>query len=149
MQTIYLLQGINLIRVGKREPVVYGGTDWPTAHAELLAWLNRYWPGVQLETCTTVYESEAVAFLYRASDDPQSAGLVLNPGAWTHTSLAVRDAAAGVSTPLMEVHLSHTYAREAFRKTSLVAPLCMGTISGLGWLGYRLAIQALLAQQPA
>ena len=94
MQTIYLLQGINLIRVGKREPVVYGGTDWPTAHAELLAWLNLYWPGVQLETCTTVHESEAVAFLYRASDDPQSAGVVLNPGAWTHTSLAVRDAAA-------------------------------------------------------
>jgi 3-dehydroquinate dehydratase-2 len=70
---------------------------------------------------------------------------VINPGAFTHTSVALRDAVAGLSSPVIEVHLSHTYAREAFRRASLLAPHTRGTVSGLGWLGYRLAIEGLLA----
>jgi 3-dehydroquinate dehydratase-2 len=70
---------------------------------------------------------------------------VINPGAFTHTSVALRDAVAGLSSPVIEVHLSHTYARESFRRASLLAPHTRGTVSGLGWLGYRLAIEGLLA----
>lgn len=149
MQKIYLLQGINLIRVGTREPALYGGIPWSQAREQLVRWLEHHWSNAELVDCTTVYEHEAVLFLHRMADDPQAVGGILNPGAWTHTGLAVRDAAAGVQKPMLEVHLSHTYAREAYRKSSLIAPLCSGTISGLGWTGYRLALEALLAQQPA
>ena len=149
MQNVYLLQGINLIRVGKREPVVYGNTSWSDARLQLQRWLELHWPGVSLVDCTTTSEQEAVEFLHRMADDPQAVGGLINPGAWTHTSLALRDAAAGVGSPLVEVHLSHTYARESYRKSSLVASECVGTVSGFGWLGYTLGFQALLAQQPA
>jgi 3-dehydroquinate dehydratase-2 len=72
-------------------------------------------------------------------------GILINAGAFTHTSIALRDAVATLTSPIIEVHLSHTYARESFRRSSLLAPYTRGTVSGLGWLGYRLAIEGLLA----
>lgn len=142
---LYVVHGINLDQLGKRQPEIYGTQTLGDQWAIWSAWLERHWPGVSLEAVQFNDEAACVRFLQEV-DGPE-VGVVINPGAWTHASIPLRDCVAGLQASVVEVHLSHVYAREAFRRVSLLAPHTKGTISGLGWQGYRLAMEALLTAQ--
>jgi 3-dehydroquinate dehydratase-2 len=137
---VLVLNGPNLGRLGSREPSVYG----TTTHAELAeACVSAGRElGLEVEVRQTDDEATYISWLHEAN----AAGLVLNPGAWTHTSVAVRDAAATLSVPFVEVHLSNPLAREDFRHTSYTAGLAAGLIAGFGVDSYRLALRALAAR---
>lgn len=139
--TVYVLNGPNLGRLGRREPGVYGTLD----HAGLVALCERAGAGLGFEVRVrqTDAEHEMLAWLHAAADE--GAPVVLNPAAWTHYSVAVRDACAMLTAPLVEVHLSNVHAREEFRHRSLVSPVATGVICGLGAHGYRLALEYLAA----
>jgi 3-dehydroquinate dehydratase-2 len=138
MARLLLLNGPNLNLLGRREPHLYGSTTLPAI--ELAVTTAASAAGHQLETFQT--NSEA-ALVDRVQ---QAAGLVdfilLNPGALTHTSVALRDALLAVGIPFIEIHLSNVYAREEFRRHSYVSDVAVGVITGLGALGYQLALQA-------
>ncbi|HEV2889945.1 MAG TPA: type II 3-dehydroquinate dehydratase [Frankiaceae bacterium] len=136
---IYVLNGPNLGRLGTREPEVYGtGT-----YAELVAVVEAEAAALGLEVTVRQTDDEAtlIGWLHEAAE--QASGVVLNPAAFTHYSYAVRDAAAMVGVPLVEVHLSNIAAREEFRRHSVVAGVAKGVISGFGFDSYRLALRAL------
>ena len=135
-----VIHGPNLNLLGTREPEVYGRLTLGEIDARLQAWAA----GVGIELCTAQYnaEGEIIDALHAARD--WASGVVLNPGAYTHYSYAIRDAVAAVGLPAIEVHLSNVHAREAFRHHSVIAPVCRGQIVGLGWRGYLLALQALV-----
>ncbi len=139
--TISVVNGPNLGRLGKREPGVYGRQDWE------FIWdtLTQAFPEVDLEYYQSNHEGALLDYI-EVLGDRGVAGLVINAGALTHQSYALRDCLKAVAIPVVEVHLSNVYARESFRASSLIAPVVVGQISGLGWLGYRFAIEALLAQ---
>lgn len=141
---ILILNGPNLNLLGRREPGVYGAITLPQIEEDLV---NAF-PGHTLSFFQTNHEGELIDRLHAAQDDGTH-GIVLNPGGWTHTSVAVRDAVASISVPVIEVHLSNIHAREPFRHTSLIAPVCIGQIAGLGPIGYHIAIEALLKRQGA
>ncbi|MBX5466522.1 MAG: 3-dehydroquinate dehydratase [Firmicutes bacterium] len=136
-----VVNGPNLGRLGRREPAVYGQTTWPEIWAELCA----AFPDIELEAFQSNHEGALIDYLEGLADRGV-AGVVINPGALTHQSYALRDALAALGLPVVEVHLTNVYAREAFRARSLVAPVVWGQISGFGPLGYRLAISALAAR---
>ncbi|MFG2182088.1 type II 3-dehydroquinate dehydratase [Streptomyces abikoensis] len=136
---VLVLNGPNLGRLGSREPDVYGSTSYKglveactTLGAEL---------GFEVEVRETNDEGELVRWLHEAADDQLP--VVINPGAFTHYSYAMRDAAAQRTAPLIEVHISNPYAREEFRHTSVIASVATGTIAGFGIGSYRLALRAL------
>jgi 3-dehydroquinate dehydratase-2 len=137
-----VLNGPNLGRLGHREPDVYGSETYAALVAACEA------TGAELGLSVTVRQTDAehemLGFLYEAAD--AGAAVVLNPAAWTHYSVAVRDACAMLTGPLIEVHLSNVHAREAFRHTSLISPIATGVICGLGLDGYRLALRHLAAR---
>ena len=139
---IQVLNGPNLGRLGTREPEIYG----TTTHAELAAACEQAGReiGVEVVVRQTDAEHELLGWLHDAADagDP----VVLNPGGWTHTSVAVRDACAGLTAPLVEVHLSNVHAREDFRRHSYVSPVATAVIAGLGVDGYLAAIRWLAAR---
>ncbi|MDG1253455.1 MAG: type II 3-dehydroquinate dehydratase [Schleiferiaceae bacterium] len=139
---LYVLHGINLDQLGQRQPEIYGAQTLSDQLPIWEAWLEKSWPGNSIEALQFNDEDVLVRFMQEV--DGHGVGFVLNPGAWTHQSLPIRDAVAGLTAPVMEVHLSHTYAREAFRRVSLLAPYTQGSLSGLGWLGYRFAMEALI-----
>ncbi|MDD3829285.1 MAG: type II 3-dehydroquinate dehydratase [Anaerolineae bacterium] len=137
---LMVIHGPNLNLLGKREPDVYGRLTLAEIDARLQAWAAE--AGVDLRTLQSNHEGAIVDAIHDAAD--WAGGLVINPGAYSHTSYAIRDALAGVSLPAVEVHLSNIHAREEFRRTSVVAPACLGQISGLGWHSYRLGLEALV-----
>jgi 3-dehydroquinate dehydratase II len=134
---VLVLNGPNLGRLGSREPAVYGTATYAEL-ADACVTLGRDL-GLDVEVRQTDDEATYISWLH----ETDAAGLVLNPGAWTHTSIAVRDAAATLSVPFVEVHLSNPLAREDFRHTSYTAGLATGLIAGFGVDSYRLALRAL------
>ena len=140
---ILLINGPNLNLLGTREPEVYGRetladiVDATRRHAETR--------GVELLDFQSNLEGELVASLHTCHKEG-FAGVIINPGAYTHTSVALRDAIAAIGVPCVEVHLSNIHARESFRHASLTAGVCVGVIAGFGSPGYRLAVDALMAR---
>ena len=133
---LLILNGPNLNLLGKREPETYGSTTLD----ELESVLRSAFDEVILTFFQSNHEGELIDRLHEAGSDGTE-GIVFNPGAYTHTSVALRDAIAGIETPVVEVHISNIHAREPFRHRSLLAPVCAGQICGLGLYGYHAAIR--------
>jgi 3-dehydroquinate dehydratase-2 len=134
---VYVLNGPNLGRLGSRQTDVYG----LTSYADLAAMCERVGKelGLDVEVRQTDAEHEMIAWLHAAADE--GAAVVLNPAAWSHYSVAVRDACALLNGPLVEVHISNIHAREEFRHHSVISAIATGVIAGLGVDGYRLALE--------
>lgn len=142
MKKIAILNGPNLDRLGKREPEIYGSATLADLETQLR---EEFGSAAELEFFQSNHEGaliEKIAALADAKVD----GLVINMGAYTHTSVAIRDALAGAHLPTIEVHISNIYKREEFRHTSLTAPACIAVITGLGLEGYHAAIRYFLRQ---
>ena len=138
---ILVLHGPNLNLLGTREPEVYGTLTLEEINTRLVEEGRRL--GLDVRTEQHNGEGELIEALHRARE--WARGVVFNPAGYTHTSVALRDAVAAIGIPVVEVHLSNIFAREAFRQRSLIAPVCLGSISGFGWRSYVLALQALWA----
>ncbi|MEU3269448.1 type II 3-dehydroquinate dehydratase [Saccharomonospora sp. NPDC006951] len=136
---ILVLNGPNLGRLGKREPAVYGATTFADLVSLCAATGKEL--GVDVEVRQTDHEGELVGWLHEAADEGHP--VVLNAGAWTHYSIAVRDAAAQLSAPLIELHISNVHKREEFRHHSVLSDVATGLIVGLGVEGYPLALRWL------
>lgn len=137
---LLLLHGPNLNLLGTREPEVYGTTTLADINAACARLAARCDVGVR------AVQSNHEGALVDALHDARSwaAGVVINAGAYTHTSIALRDAISAVKLPTVEVHLSNVHAREAFRHQSMIAPVCVGVVAGFGWRSYLWGVQALL-----
>ena len=140
---VYVLNGPNLGRLGTRQVDVYGLTTY-AGLVELCQSAGKEF-GLDVDVRQTDNEHEMLAWLHTAADE--QAPVVLNPGAWSHYSYAVRDACALLRAPLVEVHISNIHAREAFRHHSVVSGVATGVICGLGVDGYRLALQHLAQRE--
>jgi 3-dehydroquinate dehydratase II len=137
---LLLLHGPNLNMLGRREPAIYGSTTLDEINAAL-----QEQAGAAGATLTVVQSNhEGVLVDTLQAHWGRINGIIINPGALTHYGLSLRDALAAMDVPIVEVHLSNVYAREAFRHTSVVAPIATGQIAGLGWRGYALALQWLV-----
>lgn len=136
---ILVLNGPNLNLLGSREPDVYGRTTL----ADLEADLRNAFPDAALTFFQNNHEGALIDRLHAAQCD-EVAGIVFNPGGFTHTSVALRDAVASIAVPVVEVHISNVHAREDFRRRSLLAAVCAGQITGLGLAGYHLAVRYFL-----
>jgi 3-dehydroquinate dehydratase II len=139
--TLLVLNGPNLGRLGVREPDVYGTATYAdlVARCEQVAAEN----GVEVDVRQTDSEAELIGWLHEAAD--AGSPVILNAGAWTHTSVAVRDAASQLGAPLVEVHLSNVHAREPFRHTSYLSDIAAAVVVGMGLEGYAAAIRYLAA----
>ena len=138
---VFVLGGPNLGRLGDREPGIYGTTTWAELGALCARWADEL--GLDLEFLQTDGEGELVGLIHRAADEGDA--LVLNAAAYTHTSVAVRDAVAAAGVPVVELHLSNPAAREPFRRTNLLADVVTAAVCGFGPEGYRLALAGAAA----
>jgi 3-dehydroquinate dehydratase-2 len=136
---IEIINGPNLNLLGSREPEIYGDSGFE----KWLSTIETAYPDVTFTCSQSNIEGELVTMIQRAGE--HSDGVIINPGGYTHTSVAMADAISAISKPVVEVHISNLLSREEFRHTSLTGRYCRGTIMGLGLDGYRLAIEALLA----
>ena len=139
---VAVLHGVNLDQLGRRDPAIYG--DLTLDRLEQRIGEDARELGFEAQFFQTNSESEFVERLHRL--DEVSDALILNPGAWTHYSYAIRDALELTGLPAVEVHLSDVQNREEFRKVSVISDLCLTTVSGLGVEGYRVALERLLAE---
>ena len=138
---ILVLHGPNLNMLGKREKNIYGKISLKKINSELNSEAKKL--GVNLEIKQSNIEGELVNFIQRASKNGTK-GILINPAAYTHTSIAIRDAILATKLPVVEVHLSNIYSREEFRQKSLTAPACVGQITGFGKESYMLGLKALV-----
>ncbi|SDI17505.1 type II 3-dehydroquinate dehydratase [Pseudomonas panipatensis] len=134
---LLILNGPNLNLLGTREPATYGYET--LADIEALCQACAAEKGLEVEFRQTNHEGQLLDWIHQARG--RCAGIVINPAAWTHTSVAIRDALAAVELPVIEVHLSNVHKREAFRHHSFVSPIAVGVMAGFGSNGYRLAIE--------
>jgi 3-dehydroquinate dehydratase-2 len=139
---VYVLNGPNLGRLGSREPQTYGTTTYAQLVDECLTAGKEL--GLDVEVRQTDAEHEMLGWLHAAADE--GAAVVINPGAWSHYSYAVRDACAMLTGPLVEVHISNIHKREQFRHHSVITAVATGMICGLGVDGYRLALRHLASR---
>lgn len=135
---ILILNGPNLNLLGKREPEIYGHSTFEEYFVEL----KKKYPNVTFDYFQSNVEGELINKLHECGFSHD--GIIFNPGAYTHTSVAIGDAVAGIKTSVIEVHISNIFAREEFRHVSYIAPHAKGSIIGFGLDGYRLAIEAFL-----
>jgi 3-dehydroquinate dehydratase II len=140
LESILVLHGPNLNLLGKREPGVYGTATLNDINSSLEEIAQSL--GAQVTAFQSNHEGALVDAIQAAMGQHQ--GILINPGAYTHTSVAIRDAIAAVALPTVEVHLSNIHRREAFRQHSYIAPIAIGQISGFGADSYRLGLQALV-----
>jgi 3-dehydroquinate dehydratase-2 len=141
--SVWVLSGVNLGRLGTREPDVYGSATYADLEDAVRATASEL--GITVDLRQTDDETEMIRWLHDAAD--ADVAVVLNPGAWSHYSYALRDACAALTGPLIEVHLSQTAKREAFRHHSVISEVATGTITGLGIDSYRLGVRAAAAIQ--
>lgn len=137
---ILVLNGPNLNLLGTREPGVYGNIDLEEINRRIIEFGANM--NVEVKCSQSNHEGVLIDGLHDARS--WAAGVVINPGGFTHTSVALRDAIAGIAIPVVEVHLSNVYAREEFRHKSLISAVCVGKISGFGWHSYLLGLQAIV-----
>jgi 3-dehydroquinate dehydratase-2 len=139
MQSILILHGPNMNLLGEREPEIYGEITLEEIDRRLVQ------HGEQLGLAVRTFQTNSEGGLIDALHDARhwAVGVVFNPGGYTHTSIALRDAVAAIKLPVVEIHLSNIYGREDFRHQSVIAPVCAGTISGFGWRSYLLGLDAL------
>ncbi len=136
---IFVLNGPNLNLLGTREPTIYGSDTLDDIAASLTAQAEKR--GLRLDIRQSNHEGHLIDWLQEAREAGARA-VILNPGAYTHTSIALRDAVAAIETPVIEVHLSNPQARESFRRRSIIAGVAKGSIAGFGALSYELALDA-------
>lgn len=139
MAKIMILNGPNLNLLGTREPEIYGSETLQTCEEKL----RKRFPAVEFDFRQTNSEGTLVDWLQEAATDCD--GVVLNAGAYTHTSLALADCVRAIRVPVVEVHISNIFARETYRRHSFLSEVCRGVVCGLGLKGYELAVEALLA----
>lgn len=142
---ILVVHGPNLNLLGRREPEIYGSQTLADIDADLAAAAKEL--GVEVESIQSNHEGELIDRIQESMGHAH--GILINPGGFTHSSVALRDALVATDLPVVEVHISNVYAREDFRKTSYVSPVAMGVISGLGAQGYRFGLEALVARLSA
>ena len=138
MKHIEIINGPNLNLTGKREPAIYGNTTME----EMVDALRQRFPDVEIGYYQSNVEGEIINRLHEVGFSAQ--GIILNAGGYSHTSVAIHDAIAAITTPVIEVHISNIYAREEYRRHSLLSDVCRGVVCGLGLEGYRFAVESFL-----
>ncbi len=141
---ILIINGVNMNMLGIREPEKYGSITLKELEKSLYAYSFEL--GVDIETFQSNHEGEIVEKIHSALNNFD--GIVINPGAYTHTSIAIRDAISAVNIPTVEVHITNIHSREEFRKTSVTAPVCVAQISGFGLESYKLGLRGLATILP-
>jgi 3-dehydroquinate dehydratase-2 len=139
VEKILIIHGPNLNLLGEREPEIYGSLSLDKIDKRMVI------IGDDLDLEVKTFQSNSEGEIIDAIHDARlwAKGIIINAGAYTHTSIAIHDAVAGVDIPVIEVHLSNIYSREQFRRHSIIAPACVGSISGFGWRSYELALMVL------